>query len=77
MLKMSVMKQINEFNEEEVETSEQSPVVQYEANIFNLLVFTSVIGLGLIQAGFAISGNNQNAPVIRALFGWDEEEAIL
>jgi len=36
-----------------------------------------VIGLGLIQAGFAISGNNQTAPVIKAKFGWDTEEAIL
>lgn len=40
-------------------------------------MFTFVIGLGLIQAGFAISGNNQTAPVIKVKFGWDKEEAIL
>ena len=30
----------------------------YEANIPKLCFFTFVIGLGNIQAGFAISGNN-------------------
>jgi facilitated trehalose transporter len=30
-----------------------------------------------MQTGFAISGNNQTAPVIKAKFGWDEKEATL
>lgn len=49
----------------------------YDANIPRLCVFTFVLGLGNIQTGFAISGNNQTAPVIKAKFGWDKEEAIL
>ena len=49
----------------------------FDANIPRLCIFTFVLGLGNIQTGFAISGNNQNAPVIRAKFGWDKEEAIL
>ena len=35
------------------------------------------IGMGNIQTGFAISGNNQTAPVIKAKFGWDKDEAVL
>jgi facilitated trehalose transporter len=42
-----------------------------------LCFFTFVIGLGNIQAGFAISGNNQTAPVIKAKFGWTRDEATL
>lgn len=42
-----------------------------------MCIFTFVIGLGNIQAGFAISGNNQTAPVIKAKFGWTDSEAIL
>jgi hypothetical protein len=49
----------------------------HEANIWQLCIFTFVIGLGNIQTGFAISGNNQTAPVIKAKFGWDREEATL
>ena len=49
----------------------------YEANIMKLCIYTFVIGLGNIQSGFAISGNNQTAPVIKAKFGWDEDEATL
>ena len=30
----------------------------YEANIMKLCIYTFVIGLGNIQSGFAISGNN-------------------
>jgi facilitated trehalose transporter len=40
-------------------------------------VFTFVLGLGNIQTGFAVSGNNQTAPVIKAKFGWNKEEATL
>lgn len=49
----------------------------YDANIMQLCIFTFVIGLGNIQTGFAISGNNQTAPVIKAKFGWDKEAATL
>ena len=42
-----------------------------------LCIFTFVIGLGNFQTGFAISGNNQTAPVIKAKFGWDDSEAVL
>ena len=31
----------------------------------------------MIQSGFAISGNNQTAPVIKAKFGWTKDEAVL
>jgi len=48
-----------------------------EANIMQLCIFTFVLGLGNIQTGFAISGNNQTAPVIKAKFGWTESEAVL
>jgi MFS family permease len=34
-----------------------------------------VIGLGMFQTGFAISGNNQTSTVIKAKFGWDIEQA--
>ena len=50
---------------------------QHEANILRLCIYTFVIGMGNIQSGFAISGNNQTAPVIKAKFGWDEDEAVL
>lgn len=30
-----------------------------------------------MQTGFAISGNNQTAPVIKAKFGWSKEEATI
>jgi hypothetical protein len=49
----------------------------HDANIWRLCVYTFVIGLGNMQAGFAISGNNQTAPVIKAKFGWDKEQATL
>jgi len=42
-----------------------------------LCIFTFVIGLGNIQTGFAISGNNQTAPVIKAKFAWTDSEAVL
>jgi hypothetical protein len=49
----------------------------FDANIPRLCFFTFVIGMGNIQTGFAISGNNQTAPVIKAKFGWDKDEAVL
>lgn len=49
----------------------------FDANITKLCFFTFVIGMGNIQTGFAISGNNQTAPVIKAKFGWDKDEAVL
>lgn len=40
-------------------------------------MFTLLVGFGNMQSGFAISGNNQTAPVIKTKFGWDEDEAVL
>lgn len=46
-------------------------------NFFNLIVFTTVVGFGNMQSGFAISGNNQTFPVIRTKFGWDSKDAAI
>jgi len=40
-------------------------------------MLTFVIGMGNFQTGFAISGNNQTAPVIQAKFGWNDDDAVL
>lgn len=42
-----------------------------------LIVYTLLIGFGNVQAGFAIAGNNQVAPVIKTKFGWEKDEATL
>jgi len=42
-----------------------------------LVIYTLLIGLGNIQAGFAIAGNNQVAPVIKVKFGWNKADATL
>jgi len=48
-----------------------------EGNIPALMLYTLLIGLGNVQAGFAIAGNNQVAPVIKAKFGWNKSDATL
>ena len=42
-----------------------------------LMLFTLLVGFGNLQAGFAIAGNNQVAPVIKMKFGWTESEGVL
>ena len=41
------------------------------------MLYTLLIGLGNVQAGFAIAGNNQVAPVIKAKFRWNKSDATL
>lgn len=48
-----------------------------EVNLVQLCLITFVIGMGNLQTGFAISGNNQTAPVIQQKFGWTDDEAVL
>ena len=42
-----------------------------------LMMYTLLVGFGNLQAGFAIAGNNQVAPVIKIKFGWSKDDATL
>ena len=50
---------------------------QPKGHMPSMIIFTLLIGLGNLQAGFAIAGNNQVAPVIKAKFGWEKDDATL
>mmetsp|Transcript_2630 Transcript_2630/g.4395 ORF Transcript_2630/g.4395 Transcript_2630/m.4395 type:complete len:148 (+) Transcript_2630:3-446(+) len=50
---------------------------RHKGNITQLIIYTFMLGLGNMQSGFAISGNNQTAPVIKTKFGWTDDQAVL
>jgi hypothetical protein len=42
-----------------------------------MMLYTLLVGFGNLQAGFAIAGNNQVAPVIKIKFGWSKDDGVL
>jgi hypothetical protein len=42
-----------------------------------LTFYCIAVSFGVMNVGWAIVGNNQTAPVMKAKFGWDKEEAKL